>query len=287
VAHVALKLKKPAPPRGRLAELGIGAAWLVGLGAALQIADAALGRSPVPAAVAGAVIADVVAGFAGVRWTTEADGRPSKGETDTVLALKRAGFGAGAAAAAVTVTLVAAAIFGWIRVEAGSPSASLALALIRSTALGVRDEIFLRGIVLVTAARAGVHPLVAAGFAALAGGAAIALTPEAGPSSIALAVGSGLLFAALWQKQRGAWAAVGAHAIWIFFVSAGLRGGLLDVTWTQGSLAAGARSYGGPAWLSAFVCAALGIGILFWKKAEAPSPPPPEQKAPEPPSPTA
>jgi hypothetical protein len=283
-----LKLKKPAPPRGRLAELGIGAAWLVGLGAALQIADAVLGRSPVPAAVASAVIADVVAGFAGVRWTTEADGRPSEGETDAGLALKRALFGAGAAVAAAFVTLVAAAIFGWARVEGGSPSTGLALALIRSTAIGVRDEMFLRGIVLVTAARAGVRPLVAAGFAALAGGAAIALTPDAGPSSIALAVGSGLLFAALWQKQRGAWAAVGAHAVWVFFVSTGLRGGLLDVTWSQGSLAAGARSYGGPAWLAAVVCAALGFVVLFWKKAEAPSPPspsPPEQKAPEPSSP--
>lgn len=284
MAHVALKLKKPAPQRGRLAELGIGAACLVGLGAALQIADAFLGRSPVPAAVAGAVIADVAAGFVGVRWTTEADGRPSQGETDAALALKRALFGAGAAFAAITVTFVGAAIFGWLDVEAGSPSPGLALALVRSAALGVRDEIFLRGIVLVTAARAGVKPLVAAGFAALAGGAAIALTPEAGPSAIALAVGSGLLFAALWQKQRGAWAAVGAHAAWIFFVSAGLRGGLLDVTWTQGSLAAGARSHGGPAWLAAAVCAALGLAVLFWKRAEAPPPPPPEQKKAEEPS---
>lgn len=257
-------------------ELGVGAVWLVGLGAALLLLELVLGRSPLGAAIAGAVLADIVAGFAGVRWDMDADGRPSATPIDASTALRRVAIGMAAAAAAAVITLLAAGALGWIRVEAGAPSKTLGLALVRGAAIGVREELFLRGIVLVTAARAGVRPLYGAIFAALAGGAAIALVPGAGPSAMALAVGSGLLFATLWQRERGAWAAASAHGLWLFLVGSAIRGGIIDVTWKEGSLTSGARSFGGPAWLAAVVCVLIALGLRYGprRKTEAESPSP-------------
>lgn len=264
----------------------MGATWLVGLGAALLLVELLIGKSPLGAALLGAVVADVVAGFAGVRWDTDARGQPitkeghasKSNEFDAADAIRRAALGAGVAIGAIAITLLIAAPLGWIRVEAGEPSKALGLSLVRGAALGVREELFLRGIALAAAARAGVPPRLGALFAALTGGAAIALVPGAGPSAVALAVGSGLLFATLWQWQRGAWAAVGAHGAWIFLVGGVIRGGVIDVEWTSGALGAGARSFGGPAWLAGAVCAAIAVGIRYAtsrKQRATPSPPAP------------
>jgi hypothetical protein len=262
-----------------------------------------LGKSPLAAALGGAVLADVVAGFAGVRWdSAKARGagpaaRPKAAGKDAAKAqdgeeapasgarpvgaektaggevagaiggeepspVRHVGIGMAAALAAVIATLLVGAVFGWVSVERGGPSSSIAFALLRSAALGVRDELMLRGIVLTAAARAGVSPLVAAGVAALAGGASLAFVPTASFGAIALAITSGFFFALLWQRFKGAWAAIGAHAFWIFLIGSALKGGFIEVGWASGSLTPGGRSTGGAAWLAAAVFALLAAGAL-------------------------
>jgi hypothetical protein len=282
-----------------LAHLGLGAAWLVGLAAALQLVEVLLGKSPLASAMAGAVLADVVAGFAGVRWDSSpakgaknaAKGAPSKEQEAPASGARPAEKAAGAEAAkasgeeanpvrdigvgmatalvAVIVTLLVGAVLGWVMIERGGPSTSIAFALMRSAATGVRDELMLRGIVLTAAARAGISPRIAAVVAALAGGAVLALVPSVSAGAIALAITSGFFFALLWQRFRGAWAAVGAHAFWVFLIGAALRGGFIDVAWSSGSLTSGGRSTGGAAWLAAGVFALLSAAALFYERKRA------------------
>lgn len=295
----------------RLAEIALGAAWLIGLAAALQLVEMLLGKSPLAAALAGAVLADVVAGFAGVRWDTPKAGAGSKagagageaskkkaaekepktedapasgprpaaetkaagsskaasgGETTPV---RDVAIGMAAALAAVLATLLFGAVLGWVRVDGGAPAGSIAFAILRSGALGVRDELMFRGIVLTAAARAGVNPLIAAIVAALAGGASLALLPSVSPGAVALAVSSGFFFALLWQRFGGAWAAVGANAFWIFLIGAVIRGSVIDVSWVSGSLTSGGRSTGGAAWLAAGVFVLLGAAALIEQRRRA------------------
>jgi hypothetical protein len=183
--------------------------------------------------------------------------------------VRNTGIGMAAALVAVIATLLLGAIVGWVRVDGGAPAGSIAFAILRSAALGVRDELMLRGIVLTAAARAGVSPLVAAVVAALAGGATLMLAPSVSPGAIALAVSSGFFFALLWQRFRGAWAAVGAHAFWIFLIGSVIRGSVIDVSWASGSLTAGGRSTGGAAWLAAVVFAGLGAAALIEQRKSA------------------
>ncbi len=144
------------------------------------------------------------------------------------------------------------------------PSAALALAVARAAAVSVRDELLFRGIPLAAAARAGVPAPIARGFAALVSGAAIVMIPGASPAAVALAVASGWLFASLWERDRGAWAAVGAHGAWVLLIGSMLHGGLFDVDWTTGNLAIGASAAGAPAWLAAGVLAVAGVLVVRW-----------------------
>src|SRR5262249_24765506 len=56
-------------PGGPLVEIALGVAWLVGLSAALRVLDLALG--PLPKVIVGALVVDLAAGRAGVRWSEE------------------------------------------------------------------------------------------------------------------------------------------------------------------------------------------------------------------------
>ena len=211
--------KAPKPPGPPLVEIGMGIAWLLGTAALLQVVELLLGRIIMGAAIAGAVIADVASTWAGVRWDA-GERRPWKE------AIARLGAGAGVAAGVIAVTLALGAALGRIDARAGAPSLGIFLVVLRSAAVAVRDELVFRGIPLVAAARAGISKPIARGFAALAGAASIASLPGASPASLVLTAASGWLFATLWQRDRGAWSAVGAHAAWALLTGAVLRGGL-------------------------------------------------------------
>lgn len=261
MAHAPLNAAEEAPPRPdptgpqrRLTELALGAAWLVGLAAALQIVSVLLSSSPLAAALAGAVVADVIAARAGVQWT---DPLEREGPGRRARVARRVGLGAALGALAVLITLGVSAVLGWATVEAGAPSASLGFALARAIALAVRDELLLTGIPFAAAARAGLSPRPALVFSALAHGAALGLAPGASPSSFALATALGALAAAVFLRGRCVFAAVAVHASFTALAGAGLRGALLDATWTDGALAAGTQASGPPAWLGAAVFAIL------------------------------
>jgi hypothetical protein len=126
-------------------------------------------------------------------------------------------------------------------------------ALVPAVAHAVRDELLLRGVVLSACARARVPPVAGIVFAGLAGGASIAMEEGVSAAAVALAIASGWLFAAVFRRGA-AWAAVGAHAIWVLGVTALTRGWLLDVHWLRGRLAMGAGADGAAAWLAAAAC---------------------------------
>ncbi|MGK4002030.1 CPBP family glutamic-type intramembrane protease [Sorangium sp. So ce1036] len=265
MAHASLN-REGDPPRSdrpgarrRLLELAVGAAWLVGLAAVLEFLSVLLGSSPLAAALAGAVLADLVAARAGVRWS---DPLEEAAPGHLARALRRVGLGAALGALAVLLTLGASVVLGWASVEGGEPSLSSGFALVRAVAFAVRDELLLTGIPFATAARAGLPSRFALAFSALAHGAALGLTPDATAASFAMTTALGALTAALWRRSGGAFAAISAHAVFNLLAGAGLRGALLDVTWIEGALTAGARALGGPAWVAAATLAALAALVL-------------------------
>ncbi|MEO5725740.1 MAG: CPBP family glutamic-type intramembrane protease [Byssovorax sp.] len=244
--------KAPRPPGPPLVEIGIGIAWLLGAAALLQVVELLLGRVIMGAAIAGAVIADIASTWAGVRWDAEKK-RPWKD------AVARLGAGAGVAAGVIAVTFALGAALGRLEVRAGAPSLGIFLVVLRAAAVAVRDELVFRGIPLVAAARAGVSKPIARGFAALAGAASIACLPGASLASITLTAASGWLFATLWQRDRGAWSAVGAHAAWALLTGAVLRGGLVDIAFREGNLGLGPRASGAPAWIAAAIAVVAAV----------------------------
>lgn len=242
----------PLLRRSALAELGLGVAWLIGIAAALQLLDVMLGQAMLGAALAGAVLVDLACSRAGVQWDS-GERRAWKEATS------RIAVGAGIAALLAAFALALSVALGGSRVGFGHPSWSLAVAAVRAAAIGVRDELLFRGLPLTAAARAGVPQRGARVFAALTGAAAIALVPEVSLAAIALTAGTGLLFATLWQLDRGAWSAVGAHGALVFSTGALARGGLLDVTLARGTLTLGPKAAGAPAWIAAGAALALAL----------------------------
>jgi uncharacterized protein len=243
-----------------LREIARGAAYLVGIAAAVRLGEVVVGRSPLGAALVGAVIVDLATYRVGVRWDADASTKErSWRRLGRGLAL-----GLGVALVLVVVPVAAAVFVGGAKISLGSPSLSLAFALLRAAAVGTRDELLYRGVPLAVAARAGLSLPVAIGYGALVGSSALVLAPRVSWESVVLALSEGVLFAVLWVRTRAAWASVAAHAGFLFFAGVGLRGGLVEVVWGDGLLADGVRSRG----LPALVCAAVALllAALAWKK---------------------
>ena len=238
------KVKAPRPFGTPLVELGLGLAWLLGTVAALQAVELLFSKFIMAVAISGAVIADVASTWAGVRW----DEGTKRAWKDAV---GRLAAGAGLVAAVIAVTFAVGAVMGRVDVQAGAPSAGIFLVILKCAAIALRDELIFRGIPIVAAARAGVPAPIARGFAALAGAASIASLPGVSAASLMLAAATGWLFATLWQRDRGAWSAVGAHAAWALLTGAVLRGGVVDMAFKEGNLMLGPRASGVPAWIAA------------------------------------
>ena len=240
------KVKAPRPIGTPLVELGVGLAWLLGTAAALQAAEVLFSKFIMAVAISGAVIADVASTWAGVRW----DEGTKRAWRDAV---GRLAAGAGVVAVVVAVTFAVGAVMRRVEVQAGAPSVGIFLVILKCAAIAVRDELVFRGIPIVAAGRAGVPAPIARGFAALAGAASIASLPGVSAASLVLAAATGWLFATLWQRDRGAWSAVGAHAAWALLTGAVLRGGIVDMAFREGNFGLGPRASGAPAWIAAGV----------------------------------
>lgn len=221
-----------------------GVAWLVGTAIAVRLAEMVVGRSPLGAALAGAVIVDLAMTRAGVRWDEHEGLSPNRSWS---FVSKRIGIGVAAASVLVVLPLVVSLIVGAATISAGTPSTSLIFGLLRGVAVGVRDELLYRGLPLLVAARAGVRESWGVGYAALVGAAPLVLAEGSSWEAVAVAVGQGALFAMLWVRTNTAWTPVAAHAAWVMLAGVGLRGGFVEVSWASGMLADGARTRGLPA----------------------------------------
>ncbi|APR82446.1 Hypothetical protein A7982_07795 [Minicystis rosea] len=257
-----------APAPSPIADLALGAAYLVGVAAAVLIVERIFPSASLGTALIGALVVDVAASRYGVRWGLVAtEGEGPEQTMPLRLALRRAGVGAGLALASGIVVLLVARALGWIHGHGSlHPSFGIVFALIRAIAVAVRDEMLYRGIPILAAQRAGIPAPASRVFAALAGGAAIALYPGVSLAAIALSIGSGFLFASLWQKEGGSFAAVGAHAAWLLLFGSLIHGGLFEVDFTVGNIAVGHGSTGAPAWLASGLCivAALVLPRIPW-----------------------
>jgi membrane protease YdiL (CAAX protease family) len=253
--------------RAQVLELGVGAAWLVGIAAALQLIGLLVGQNPLAHAVVGAVVVDLAVTRAGVRWDERATPTLKSHAKDLLV-------GSGVTLAVLTAALLVALAVGLARIDHGHPSVALLLALLRAVGVGVRDELLFRGLVLTIAARAGVRARYAVAFAALAGGAAIALLPDATPEAVLLTIASGAAFALLYRWRKGAWAAIGAHVAWVFFGGTALRGTLIEVTWAQGQLSDTVRAAGAPAVLATLGWTIAALALALHLRALTRRPPP-------------
>jgi len=247
----------------------MGAAWLLGLAAALRLVDGVVGTSPLAAAFIGAFLVDLGTGRAGVRWFAEREAvsrRTRKKLTEVAsrgraAVLRLAGLGAAVAGAAMLAMLAAGLVLGHATVALGHPSAAALLMVVKVLALAIRDELLLRGLPLFTARRAGIAPHYAVVFAAVASPAAMVLSPGVTPEAVAMACASGATFALLWSRTGSAVPAIVAHATWGLLTGSVLRGDVLVLTFDSGVFSSGSRAAGMPAWLSAAAFAGAAVFV--------------------------
>lgn len=232
-----------APAGWRLGPLVEGAVALLAIGAILRGLAVAF-DNPMTGTFVGAVVVSFAMGRAGVPVAS----RSSR-------ALRRAGLGAILGTGVIAFAVVAGAPFG-ARLTAASPSVALVFGTAEALAIAFRDEIWLHGMPLAYAARAGIPPRAAATFAILTPVAAVALEPGATPPGLATVAAASALFVVLWTRSRDGWAPLAAHFTWAWLAGAVLAGELL---YLGPPLVHGAGGRGTIAWLAAlgFVVAAV------------------------------
>lgn len=238
-----------------LREIARGVAWLVGTAIAVRLVETLIGRSPLGAALAGAVIVDLAMTRAGVRWDDNEDLKHASSRL-----WRGIGIGVAIGSLLVVVPLVLGLIVGAATISSGSPSSTIIFGLLRGVADGVRDELLYRGLPLFVAVRAGVSMPLAVGYAALAGTTPLVLLERLSWEPFLVSLTQGVLFAMLWVRTSAGWASVAAHATWFVLAGVGLRGALVEASWTNGLLAESARIRG----LPAIICAIVSILLTVY-----------------------
>jgi hypothetical protein len=211
-----------AAPTVREARRVVG--WGLAFWGGAQVAGAVFANNATALVAVQAALAEWGAGRGGVTWSDPLAPMPS----GKALA-RRAGLGAAMGAGLAAVLLIVASMTQGAAMASPSPAiGSLAVGLIVSTLAAVRDELFLRGIVL--RATRGLLPgwaaLAACGLAAAA--ARFGVDGTVGLATLAEAF-RGMALGSLWVRDRGAWMAVGANAAWTWGLHSVVHGGLLDV----------------------------------------------------------
>jgi hypothetical protein len=190
-----------------------------------QLAASVFERNATAMAAAQAAIAEWGAGRMGIAWS---EPRGSNAGPDRPLIAQRAAVGA-AIGLACAVAVVGASVASHAAVlVAGDPSLGVLVVGLFVAVLGaVRDELLLRGVV-VRATRLlpiGVT-LIACGLAAAA---ARFGADGRVDGSLVLEALRGVVFGALWVRDRGAWMACAANAVWTWTIGPVTSGGLVDV----------------------------------------------------------
>lgn len=212
-----------------------------------------------PSAVAQAVLAEWGAGRLGVAWSDPKAKVPTGREI-----LKRAGVGAaiGIGIAAVFVAFLATTRAVILDRAVPSPS-NVALALLTAGLYAMRDELLLHGLVMrmLVSVEVALPKVIACGITSAA---AAYADPSASPQAVVASGLLGVVFGALWVRDRGAWPAWGAHTAWLFTSSALMQGGLFEARVLATSWGGGnAGPLGGNAAIVALAPFALGaiLGI--------------------------
>ncbi|MDB5217075.1 MAG: hypothetical protein JWO86_5002 [Myxococcaceae bacterium] len=235
-------------------------AWRVAVGGiaiygAARIAALLLQSMSMPAAVAQAVIAEWGAGRLGVAWSDPTQPMPTTGSI-----ARRAGIGAAVGVIAAGVVVGFLATTRAVILERSSPAASaIIVALITAGFYAMRDELLLHGLVVraLVSVQSSVIKVIACGLTSAA--AAYGEIGASAPTAIAVQGLLGMVFGALWVRDRGAWPAWGAHTAWLFATSFLMQGGIFEARVLTGSWGGGdAGPLGGTAALIALLPLAAG-----------------------------
>lgn len=269
-------------PKQRIATVAIGAAWLVGLSAALTLADGFLGNVPIARAVLGGLFVTIALGRAGVLWDDDdPDGETYR--TPALLALGGAVRGASIALAPIAI----AAAAGWAAIGPGSPAPSLLVGVVVAVGTAVRDELLLRALPLHFARRAGLagqgqgarrasiatpSELAVVGFTSLLSVAPLALSTQATPAALVMAASVGFLHGAMQLRTRSAWGPIASAVMLRLVLGPTLQTGLLRVEWRVGELTLGSLASGHAVWI--FSALAVGVGVLGLPRRPPPPPDP-------------
>lgn len=214
----------PAESRAAAATAWRVAAWGLAIYAGTRLAALLLETASLPAAVAQAVLAEYGVGRLGVCWTDPTTPLP----TARMIA-RRAGIGAavGVVSAAVVVGFLAtthAVILDRVQPAGGA----IVVALVTAGLYAMRDELLLHGLVVraLVSVDAPVAKVLACGLTSAA--AAYGEIGASSPRAVAAQGLLGIIFGALWVRDRGAWPAWGAHTAWLFTTSALMQGGFFE-----------------------------------------------------------
>jgi hypothetical protein len=224
-----------------------------------RLAASVFERNATAMAAAQAAIAEWGASRMGIAWSDRrgASSWPAIGHRVAV----GAGLGLVCAMAVVGTSLVARAAV----VVPGEASLGVLIVGLFVASLGaVRDELLLRGVVV----RATRLLPVGATLAACGLAAAAARFGSEGKINMALVLEAlrGVAFGALWIRDRGAWMACAANAVWTWTMGPVVGGGLLDVRF------AAAQSAGASSYVAYVVLAVAAAGASFYAM-RAPSTP--------------
>jgi len=210
--------------------------WGVAILGAVQGAATYLAQNHTGAVIAQLVIAEFGTGRLGVAWSDPLAPMP----TGAAIA-RRALRGASLGAAAAVVLLGVSALFRVVTLAAGAFSvASLIVGLLIGIVIAARDELLLRGLVL---RAVGSHVSIATRLVVcgLAGAAfRFGSDPTVTKVSLVFAFLSSIALGALWLRDRGAWIAVSANAVFSLLTGPITHGAIFDVGTTKldGSYAA-------------------------------------------------
>jgi hypothetical protein len=252
---MAHKPLSPAESRAAAASAWRIAVWGVAIYAATRIAALVLAELSLASAVAQAVIAEWGAGRLGVAWSDPKEPVPTTGAI-----ARRAGVGAaiGVVAGAVAVGFLASTNAVLLDRTQLEPRLFI-VALVSAGLFAMRDELLLHGLVMraLVSVEAPIVKVLACGLTSAA-----AAYGEIGATAPRAAVVQGLLgiiFGALWVRDRGAWAAWGAHTAWLFTTSALMQGGFFESHVASGTWGGGdAGPLGGTAAIIALLPLAVG-----------------------------
>lgn len=214
----------PAESRAAASSAWRVAAWGLAIYTATRIGGVIMENASMLSAVGQAVIAEWGVGRLGVAWSDPTAPMPSTGAI-----ARRAGLGAGVGVVAAVVVVGFLATTRAVVLDRTTPAISaVVVALVSAGLYAMRDELILHGLVLraLVSVEAPLAKVLACGATSAA--AAYGELGGGAPAAIAVQGLLGIVFGALWVRDRGAWPAWGAHVAWLFTTSALMQGGIFE-----------------------------------------------------------